>query len=67
MTADGDSGIRSCADFDRISGYAVAAMEWAWDEGIVQGTGDGSTLAPQRTATRAQTAAMLMRFCEGAA
>lgn len=67
VTADGDSGIRSCADFDRISGYAVAAMEWAWDEGIVQGTGDGSTLAPQGTATRAQTAAMLMRFCEGAA
>ena len=67
VTVEGESSIRSCTDFDRISGYAVPAMEWAWEEGIVQGTGDGSTLAPQGTATRAQTAAMLMRFCEGAA
>ncbi len=67
VTVEGESGIRSCIDFERISGYAVPAMEWAWEEGIVQGTGDGSTLSPQGTATRAQTAAMLMRFCEDAA
>lgn len=37
-------------------------MEWAVANGIVTGVG-GGRLAPQGTATRAQVAAMLMRFC----
>ena len=42
--------------------YAYRAMAWAVSRGIINGL-DGS-LAPQSLATRAQVAAMLMRFCE---
>ena len=38
-------------------------VTWALSEGILTGMGDG-ILAPQGTATRAQAAAMLMRFVE---
>ena len=57
------TNILSYADFDKISEYAVPAMQWACGSGIVTGVTD-STLAPQGTATRAQCAAMLMRFVE---
>lgn len=49
------------ADAGKISEYAVEAMEWAVAEGLINGMGDG-TLAPQGTTTRAQAAAILMRF-----
>lgn len=51
------------ADADKISNYAVEAMEWAVAEGLINGVGN-DTLAPQGTATRAQVAAVLMRFCK---
>lgn len=38
-------------------------FSWAVAEGILTGTGD-TTLAPADTATRAQLAAVLMRYCE---
>ena len=50
-------------DADKISGYAVQAMNWAVGQGVMGGYGDG-TLGPQGEATRAQAAAMLQRFCE---
>ena len=53
----------SYADFASISEYAIPAMQWACGSGIVTGVTD-SILAPQGTATRAQCAAMLMRFVE---
>lgn len=46
-----------------VSEYAVSAMEWACGGGIMSGT-TVSTLSPQEKATRAQTAAMLQRFCQ---
>lgn len=49
-------------DADAVSEWARPAMEWAVANGIVTGVG-GGRLAPQGTATRAQVAAMLMRFC----
>ena len=58
------TNILSYADFASISEYAIPAMQWACGSGIVTGVTD-STLAPQGTATRAQCAAMLMRFIEG--
>ena len=58
------TNILSYADFASISEYAVPAMQWACGSGIVTGVTD-STLVPQGTATRAQCAAMLMRFIEG--
>ena len=58
------TNILSYADFASISEYAIPAMQWACGSGIVTGVTD-STLVPQGTATRAQCAAMLMRFIEG--
>lgn len=50
-------------DTDQISGYAEDAVRWAVDNGLINGMGDG-TLAPRGIATRAQAAAILMRFCQ---
>lgn len=58
-----DTNILSYADFADLSEYAIPAMQWACGTGIVNGTSE-STLAPQGEATRAQVAAMLMRFVE---
>ena len=49
-------------DADTVSAYAVDAMRWAAANGIVNGS--HGRLNPQGNATRAQVAAMLMRFCE---
>lgn len=48
-------------DAGQISGYALDAMRWAVSVGLLNGM-DGSRLAPQGSAARAQVAAMLMRF-----
>ena len=58
-----EENLAGFADADKISGYAVQAMNWAVGQGIMGGYGDG-TLGPQGNATRAQAAAMLQRFCE---
>ena len=58
-----DTNILSYDDFADLSEYAIPAMQWARGAGIVNGTSE-STLTPQGEATRAQVAAMLMRFCE---
>ena len=50
------------SDAASVSSYAVNAMQWAVASGIVNGS-DGK-LNPQNNATRAQVAAILMRFCE---
>ncbi len=49
------------ADASEISDYAVAAMQWANAEGLINGMTD-SALAPQGSATRAQMAAILQRY-----
>lgn len=51
------------SDADQVSGYASDAMRWAVGAGIISGKGNG-ILDPKGDATRAQAAAMLMRFCE---
>ena len=58
------TNILSYTDVADLSEYAISAMQWAVGAGIINGTGDGSTLSPQGQATRAQAAVMLMRFCE---
>ena len=50
-------------DADSVSSWAEPAMRWAVENGIITGVTE-STLVPQGTATRAQCAAMLMRFAE---
>ena len=58
-----DTNILSYADFADLSEYAIPAMQWACGAGVITGVTD-ATLVPQGEATRAQVAAMLMRFCE---
>lgn len=50
------------SDAGTVSSYALTAMKWASAEGLINGS--GSKLDPQGSATRAQVAAILMRFCE---
>ena len=59
-----NTNILSYTDVADLSEYAISAMQWAVGAGIINGTGDGSTLSPHGQATRAQAAVMLMRFCE---
>ena len=49
-------------DGESVSGWAREAMAWAAANGIL--TGDGGALNPQASATRAQVAAILNRYCE---
>ena len=60
---DSDYSLSAFTDAGSVSGYAAAAMAWAVEHGIISGVTD-TTLVPQGTATRAQCAAMLMRFAE---
>ncbi len=48
-------------DADESGAYARDALRWAVEKGILNGTGDGR-LDPRGPATRAQVAAMLMRY-----
>ena len=57
-----ESDLSSYPDSASISDWAVNAMIWAVDNGIIIGNGVGA-LAPQGTATRAEVATILMRFC----
>lgn len=57
-----NTNILSYTDAGSISDYAFDSLQWACGAGIVNGTGNG-VLSPQGQATRAQLAAMLMRFC----
>ena len=50
-------------DVSDVSAWAISAMQWACGKDIIIGTSP-TTLAPQGTATRAQAATMLQRFCE---
>ena len=50
-------------DTDEISGFALEAMRWAVENGILNGYGDGR-LGPRGQATRAQAAQMLKNFIE---
>ena len=49
-------------DGEAVSDWAQEAMAWAVSNGVISGS--GSAILPQQSATRAQVAAMLMRFCE---
>lgn len=56
----------SFKDADKVSSWAVEAMQWANAEGLINGKSN-SMLDPQGKATRAETAAILMRFMENIA
>lgn len=58
-----DTDILSYTDAQSISDWAMDAMQWACGSGLIRGVGN-DTLAPTADSSRAQLAAMLMRYCE---
>jgi hypothetical protein len=58
-----DTNILSYLDAFEISEYAIPAMQWACGAGIIEGS--AGNLMPAANATRAQVAAILMRFVQG--
>ena len=61
-TPAANGSLSDFSDTASVSSYAVNAMQWAVENGIVNGS--NGKLNPQNNATRAQVAAILMRFCE---
>jgi hypothetical protein len=61
-----EENLTSFSDADQISAYAVQPLNWAVGQELINGVDEG-TLRPQGTATRAQVATILMRFCENLA
>lgn len=59
----GAKSLDGYTDAQSVSSYAVPALQWANAAGVVNGK-SGSKLDPKGYATRAEVAAMLMRFCE---
>ena len=57
------TNILSYDDVKELSEYAVTAMQWAVERGIITGR-TISTLVPKGTASRAEVATMIMRFIE---
>ena len=51
------------ADRADVSGYAADALRWAVGAKLISGVTD-TTLVPKGSATRAQAASILMRFCQ---
>lgn len=59
----GANSLDGYTDAQSVSSYAVPALQWANAAGVITGK-SGSKLDPKGNATRAEVAAMLMRFCE---
>ncbi len=59
LTAEAD--LSAYEDADTISSYAKDAFVWAVANGLINGDSE-TTLSPQGTATRAEAAALLVRF-----
>lgn len=59
---EGTAEMSAFSDGGEVAEWANAAMRWAVDNGILNG--DNGALKPGAPASRAEVAAMLMRFCE---
>lgn len=56
-----NASLNDFTDIDKASDYALAALQWAVEKGIISGKGNG-TLDPTGNATRAEVAQMLMNL-----
>lgn len=63
VSAGENTNILSYADAMQASEYAIPALQWAVGAGVLNGKG-GNLLAPTGTATRAEIAAIMQRWCE---
>lgn len=59
----GSADLTGFTDQGTVGSFARPAMAWANGNGFINGT-TGGALTPKGTATRAQTAMILMRFCQ---
>ena len=61
----GAASLNSFPDAASVSNWAYAAMSWAVGNGLISGIASNGTdyLAPSGGATRAQIAAIMMRYC----
>ena len=59
----GGMAAREYEDYETVSSWAVSAVDWAVNAGLISGT-SATTLTPQGSATRAEIATILMRFVE---
>lgn len=50
-------------DGNKVSDYAVSAVQWAVGSGVITGYSHNNTVAPQGTATRDVAASMLFKYC----
>ncbi len=62
-TAQGGMTVREFADYDQIAGYALEAVAWTVEAGLLTGT-SSDTLAPGQAATRVQTAQALLALAQ---
>jgi len=62
IITDNDTTLDRFTDKSSVADWANAAMKWATDTGLINGTGSGSTLSPTGKATREQFAAIIHRF-----
>ena len=58
-----DTNILSYVDVDQVSDWAMEAFQWACGTGVIEGD-ENAALTPKASTTRAQAAAMFMRFIE---
>ena len=58
-----NTNILSYVDVQQASEYAIPALQWAVGAGVMNGK-NGDRLAPTGTATRAEIAAIMQRWCE---
>lgn len=58
-TTQGGMAAREFADFESVSSYALEAVDWAVNAGVLKG--DNNRLLPQDNCTRAQIVTMLYR------
>ena len=62
-TTQSGTSIQKFTDYGSISAWALEAMDWAVNAGLLSGKGNG-VLDPTGTATRAEVAQILMNFSE---
>ena len=56
------SDLTKFKDYKQVDSYANTSVQWAVGKGVITGNDDG-TLNPKGTATRAEAAAMIQKYC----
>ena len=58
---DGRADLSAFTDLDRVHGWALDAVQWAVDAGLIAGQSE-TTLAPRASATRAEISVIIMNY-----